>query len=268
MRILRPGTSGADVRFLQERLVTHGYRVDVDGDFGPETVRALEQFQAGAHLTVDGIVGDRTWTALRSTGMAKIPIDARSEGEAWLIDHMLDQIHRVDVAEREAVTKVLRAAIGMLGAEEDPPGSNRGGVIDPITAGWYDAATEAVKGRPPWCALALSHWFKVGLGVKSWSEIPFGRRMGGVTQITDWARARGTLYDPMAAEPLPGWIFLMDRSTSGSDASSTRAGHTGFIVAMDGPDFAITIEGNVGNAVGSRRRALSSFESLADWGPI
>jgi hypothetical protein len=52
------------VVWLQEHLVSVGYATAVDGDFGPTTQTAVEQFQSVRGLTVDGIVGPATWAAL------------------------------------------------------------------------------------------------------------------------------------------------------------------------------------------------------------
>ncbi len=42
----------------------HGFDIAVDGDYGPETRSAIEDFQRDAGLTVDGLVGTNTWQAL------------------------------------------------------------------------------------------------------------------------------------------------------------------------------------------------------------
>ena len=53
------------VRALQQRLVRAGERPGpLDGRFGPLTEAAVERFQAGHGLAVDGIVGRQTATAL------------------------------------------------------------------------------------------------------------------------------------------------------------------------------------------------------------
>lgn len=52
-----PGSEGEAVRAAQSLLRT----IPVDGIFGPETETAVREFQGMWGLTVDGIVGPRTW---------------------------------------------------------------------------------------------------------------------------------------------------------------------------------------------------------------
>lgn len=65
-QVLRVGSSGKAVKRLQEAL-----GIDADGEFGPRTLEAVEEFQAEADLTVDGVVGKKTWAALESARGAK-----------------------------------------------------------------------------------------------------------------------------------------------------------------------------------------------------
>jgi peptidoglycan hydrolase-like protein with peptidoglycan-binding domain len=63
---LQLGSTGPDVNRLQRIFVVRkelDYTA-IDGDFGPNTQTAVEQFQSGPGLTVDGIVGPLTWAAL------------------------------------------------------------------------------------------------------------------------------------------------------------------------------------------------------------
>lgn len=63
-----PYMTGDDVLTLQKALSKKGYSVDkLDGIFGPETVRALRAFQAGAGLAADGKAGPLTFKALGLT---------------------------------------------------------------------------------------------------------------------------------------------------------------------------------------------------------
>lgn len=64
--IIRPGSKGKDVTYLQQLLNKKGYSLKVDGDFGPRTEDAVRRFQKSRRLTVDGIVGPATWNALLS----------------------------------------------------------------------------------------------------------------------------------------------------------------------------------------------------------
>ena len=64
---LRRGDRSDDVAYLQGLLNDAGYDAGAtDGIFGARTDGAVRSFQSDEGLTVDGIVGKRTWTALRT----------------------------------------------------------------------------------------------------------------------------------------------------------------------------------------------------------
>lgn len=67
MTVLRLGSEGEAVGELQRALATRGYPVGIDGLFGHATLLAVQHIQAMAGLNADGIVGGRTWTALKIT---------------------------------------------------------------------------------------------------------------------------------------------------------------------------------------------------------
>lgn len=62
--ILRYGSSGSDVRYLQEKLNQLGFSLVVNGKFGIGTEGAVKEFQFDHSLTTDGIVVPSTWQAL------------------------------------------------------------------------------------------------------------------------------------------------------------------------------------------------------------
>jgi peptidoglycan hydrolase-like protein with peptidoglycan-binding domain len=61
MPTLGLGAKGPAVSDLQRRLVKVGQEIAIDGDFGPNTQKAVKNIQRWWNLTVDGVVGPRTW---------------------------------------------------------------------------------------------------------------------------------------------------------------------------------------------------------------
>ena len=61
------------VAAVQRRLAANRICVHVDGEFGPQTRRALMAFQRAHGLTPDGVVGKGTWGALVTYGRQRSP---------------------------------------------------------------------------------------------------------------------------------------------------------------------------------------------------
>lgn len=60
-RLLRPGSSGKEVKALQTKLKQLGlYTDDIDGDYGVSTRIAVSRFQADNNLAADGVLGATT----------------------------------------------------------------------------------------------------------------------------------------------------------------------------------------------------------------
>lgn len=66
LRLRRPYMKGTYVRKAQELINSHRNhgKIKVDGIFGPNTRRAVAQFQTTRRLKPDGIIGPLTWGAL------------------------------------------------------------------------------------------------------------------------------------------------------------------------------------------------------------
>ncbi len=53
-----------NVKLLQGQFKRRGWKITVDGKFGPQTQHVVRAFQAEKHLSVDGVVGPKTWKAV------------------------------------------------------------------------------------------------------------------------------------------------------------------------------------------------------------
>lgn len=81
---LRKGSTGEYVTLLQTKLIQMGYDLSpygADGKFGNKTFEAVKAFQRDHGLSVDGIVGVNTWTAIDSgqTASYKVTIQHLSK---------------------------------------------------------------------------------------------------------------------------------------------------------------------------------------------
>lgn len=100
MTILKKGSRGDEVRKLQAKL-----NLEADGNFGPKTELAVKAFQKANDLSVDGIVGAKTWSKLgyetadevtsggRTINKLVVHCAATPEGENFTID-AIDASHK------------------------------------------------------------------------------------------------------------------------------------------------------------------------------
>lgn len=257
---------------LQRALGAHGYNVDADGVFGPGVEAAVKQFQAAQGLQVDGAAGPWTWDRLLSGPGAQY-----RDALAFVRRDVAALVGRLPSSVPGAARRALDYAAQDVGKGEDPPGSNRGAKIAHLVEGYADYWS--IPGRPylAWCAMAVMVWTGRALALGSdaktmrWKDHPIGGKfLGGASQIVDWGAKEGVNRPSSAA--VPGDIGAMARDGSGSDPASgppgasiePGRGHVFLICAIEGTN-ALTIEGNVGNAVGVRLRPLSSIEVVIQW---
>lgn len=79
---MKRGSSGREVRYLQQNLIGLGYLSGSDdGSYGPGTEAAVEAFQADYGLSVDGNAGESTQTALRNA-MVRLQVELSKLGYA------------------------------------------------------------------------------------------------------------------------------------------------------------------------------------------
>jgi len=64
--VLVEGDTGSAVKLLQKLLNARPIQpgLNPDGNFGPDTLKAVEAVQRNNHIGVDGIVGPDTWKIL------------------------------------------------------------------------------------------------------------------------------------------------------------------------------------------------------------
>lgn len=270
-RTLRRGDKGDDVRELQRLLAAWGKRegsslvarTAVDGDFGTLTDFAVRTIQAWYSLTVDGIVGPRTWAALRGAdGVA----DTDPAPAARRLGTTALEIARTQLGVRETGVNVVPYA----------PRTVRGGK-------WI-----GVQGQP-WCSrfLVWCVWGAWDNGqdpnavdsrtIEEWSPDgyahgplrlpPIGYRAAVAELVTD-ARATGTLHVTAAgiasggkaagdASYLPGVGDLAIFARDGGNPLLGGIGHVAFADVVYPNDLVLVLGGNQGDRVSHEMRPRS-----------
>ena len=110
------GASGARVRAVQGQLAGQGWRLAVDGGFGPRTTRAIRDFQFAHGLEVDAEVDASTWNALVADFARLGSPEAAAEHlfDAWGDN---DRERALRNATQAAVDLLLRGDRGSLQAQ-------------------------------------------------------------------------------------------------------------------------------------------------------
>ena len=228
MELLKKGSTGASVKELQETLRELDYNVGVDGDFGNETYKAIQAFQAshldkhGVPLKVDGSVGSITWWALKnpritvSTGV----IDYKTMPPASMGGSVLGRA-------------ALQVAINQLkeGAREIG-GNNKGEYVEK-----YLQPAGLSEGNP-WCAGFMS-WCFFQAAKEDRAAMGF-KYSASARNIFDQLKRSGKTFSGLTAglNPEPGDLVAWWRVSLPS-----YNGHIGIVHHVD-DGFLYTIEGN------------------------
>ena len=84
---LRRGDQGDLVKKAQELLIAKGFfcgSYGADGKFGPATEAAVKNLQSASRLKADGVIGEKTWSALEQEASAPPePTDAEKLKKLW-----------------------------------------------------------------------------------------------------------------------------------------------------------------------------------------
>jgi N-acetylmuramoyl-L-alanine amidase len=106
--VLRLGSTGATVTYLQQRLAALHYDVGpIDGQFGSSTFHAVVAFQKVNNLVRDGVVGALTWARLDSP---LVPRPRYSHTGTWVEVRLDKQV--LFLARSGAVVRIVDASTG------------------------------------------------------------------------------------------------------------------------------------------------------------
>lgn len=209
---LRYGSRGSEVQLLQKLLNKHlvpSPNLRIDGDFGERTHKAVNRFQNQCNLGVDGVVGPKTWKALKSGGL-KVPIPPPA-------------ISSIDLAQAPWMT----FANAEQGVEE-----KAGNIHNPRIIEYHSTTTlQATADETPWCS-SFVNWCMKQAGIT-------GTNLATAKSWIDWGNSSATQYGAV--------IVIYYQNAANSSLSSTGY-HVGFWVGDNGTAYRI-FGGNQDNMV-------------------
>lgn len=222
--VLKVGSKGATVKELQMLLNAKPStkpKIVADGDFGIKTKVAVEAFQRSAKLSVDGVVGRNTWTALQK-------------------DHETQELYKYPPGVQEMLADIAVPYIGATEAKGNRMGD------DPRMKEIFEADKLELNGRTdgyPWCCAFVSMCVQ-----KLIDASPFYKHVSkpytpSVSDFrTNWAVQQNCkIFSPNDTKysPHKGDVVVFTFS------------HIGIVEQVGSDGIVHTIEGNT-NAAGSR----------------
>jgi peptidoglycan hydrolase-like protein with peptidoglycan-binding domain len=207
------------VRQLQNLLQYLGYYSGgIDGDFGPLSKQATENFQRDfGGIAVDGIVGTKTEKALKHAVAYGMPGLESSAGHETKTNEGL--------IEMTAVEKILKTAVAEIGTKENPANSNR------VKYNTEYYGNDIASANRAWCCAFVWWVFKHA----GYSALFYdGKKCAGCTTLMNFYKSKNQI---VTGNYKPGdLVFFQFDSDDASD-------HIG-IIERDNGDTVVTIEGN------------------------
>ncbi|MDE6302801.1 MAG: peptidoglycan-binding protein, partial [Clostridia bacterium] len=143
MPLIRQGTRGNVVKFLQCYLNLYGGELTIDGVFGNDTTAAVKEFQKNNGLSADGIVGRNTWRTLlmQDTTLPLLRQGSRGVYVRYLQQKLLSKLYPVGTVDGIFGANTT-AAVKQFQTEN---GLTADGIVGPLT---WAKVTPIGGGRP------------------------------------------------------------------------------------------------------------------------
>ena len=175
--LIQSGSTGEGAKWVQAMLQKIGFYINVDGDFGSESVSSLKTFQKYWSLSQDGQCGNDTRTALKNC--------------VWVIS-----------ASPKEQVKTMSAEI----CRTESKGQ------DDKYINWYNIVTKAgFATTVAWCAIFVS-WVLRRSGIDENTYPNFASCSLGISAL----KQKGVVRDPHEYSPKSGDVVFFDANKDGA----------------------------------------------------